>query len=228
MKLIPYYLIFFFCSKAFAQFAVIADQDGYVNIRNEAQIDSKISDTLHNGFVVYGFEPKNNWVAVDYTKNDIALQGYVYKDRIKYLSEFTKVSPNKPTATKVIFHKDSLSIYIESKVFDSRKAKFTYLKENKDIIEKINGKKFWGTDGGMPKTVYKSIKITKGQKKIDLPVNTFDDLFEPNFFFSHIYYNEKDDVLYIMSSNSDGAGAYEVVWIIEKGKYRERKIACQF
>lgn len=228
MKIIFFSVILLFSSNLFAQFAVITDNDGYANIRSEAQKGNNISDKLNNGFLVYCFTPENNWINIDYSKNNKDLNGYLYKDRIKYLSEFTKIPLIKETQTKVIFQKDSLNITIESKKFDPNVAKLTYFKNNKSQLDKINGKRFWGTDGDIPKKVYKFIKVTMRNKTIELPLDSFEDLFEPSFFNTKINYNKKDDILYIYSSNSDGAGSYEIVWIIEKGKYKERKIAYGF
>ncbi|MCR4031060.1 MULTISPECIES: hypothetical protein [Flavobacterium] len=225
---ICFFFLLLFSNAIFAQFAIIKDNDGYVNIRSEAQKGNNISDKLENGFVVYGFQPENNWIGIDYSKNNKDRSGYVYKDRIKYLSEFTKIPLIKETSTKVIFKKDSLTIVIESKKFDSKTAKLAYSKNEKSFLEKINGKKIWGTDGNIPRTTYKLITVTIGKKTLDLPKDAFDDLFEPNFSYTQINYDRKNDILYIASSNGDGAGGYELVWIIEKGRYKERKIAYGF
>lgn len=228
MKAISSILFVLFLNNAFGQFAVIKDNDGYVNIRTEASKGNNISDKLNNGFVVYCFEPKNNWINIDYSKNDKDRSGYLYKDRIQYLSEFTEIPLIKETQTKVIFKKNDITIILESQNFNSNSAKLSFLKNDKSILEKINGKLFWGTDGEIPKKAYKSITVTLGNNSIELPKNSFDDLFEPTLFKTQINYDQKSDTLYITSSNSDGAGGYEIVWIIEKGKYKERKIAYGF
>ncbi|MCV2484144.1 hypothetical protein OD917_04355 [Flavobacterium sp. SH_e] len=63
---------------------------------------------------------------------------------------------------------------------------------------------------------------------IELPKNSFDDLFEPTLFNTRAYYDTKSNILYITSSNSDGAGGYEIVLVIEKSQYKERKIVYGF
>ncbi len=212
---------------AFAQFAVIKDNDGYVNVRSEASKGNNISDQLKNGFVVYCFEPEKNWINIDYSKNNKDLSGYLYKDRVKYLSDFEKIPLVKETKTKVIFQKGDLTISIESKSFESNTAKLIFSKD-KSFLEKINGKQFWGTDGGIPKTAFKTITVAIGTKTIELPKNAFEDLFEPNLSSTRINYDKSSDTLYISSTNSDGAGSYELVWIIEKGQYKERKVTHGF
>ncbi|KAF2081293.1 SH3 domain-containing protein [Flavobacterium sharifuzzamanii] len=224
------FLLFIILStiSAFAQFAVIKDNDGFVNIRTEASIGNNISDQLKNGFVVYCFEPAKNWINIDYSKNNKDLSGYLYKDRVKYLSDFEKIPLVKETKTKVVFQKADITISIESKNFQSNTAKLSYFKDSKSIVEKINGKHFWGTDGEIPKTTFKSITITIGSQTIELPKNAFEDLFEPNLFRTQINYDKNSNALYISSSNSDGAGSYELAWVIEKGQYKERKVAYGF
>ncbi|MEN2414942.1 hypothetical protein [Flavobacterium mesophilum] len=227
MKSISFYFMLLISCKSFAQFAVIKDNDGYVNIRTTASKGSNISDKLNNGFVVYCFSPESNWINIDYSKNDKYKNGYLYKDRIKYLSEFEKIPLIKETPDKVIFQKDSLNFLIESKKFDSKTAKLTFSKD-KSFLQRINGRQFWGTDGDIPKTTYKSITIIIGKNTIEIPSRDLEDLFEPTLFNTKINYDKKSDTIYITSSNSDGAGGYEIVWIIEKGRYKERKIAYGF
>jgi len=41
---------------SFAQFAIVADKDGFSNIRDSAGLESKVVDTLHNGHFVYCFK----------------------------------------------------------------------------------------------------------------------------------------------------------------------------
>jgi len=227
MKKIYFFSVILFSSSLFAQFAVIKDNDGYVNVRSEASKGNNISDQLKNGFLVYCFEPEKNWINIDYSKNNKDLGGYLYKDRVKYLSEFANVPLIKETKTNVVFKKDDLTISIESKNFESNTAKLTFSKD-KSFLEKINGKHFWGTDGRIPKTTFKSITITIGSQTIELPKNAFEDLYEPSLFNTKVNYDKSSNTLYISSSNSDGAGGYELVWVIEKGQYKERKVTYGF
>ncbi len=227
MRTIFFLSAILFSANLFAQFAIIKDNDGYVNVRTEAVKGNNISDQLKNGFVVYCFEPEKNWINIDYSKNSKDLSGYLYKDRIKYLSDFEKIPLVKETKTNVVFKKDNLEISIESKNFESNTAKLNFSKD-KSFLEKINGKRFWGTDGRIPKTTFKSITITIGTQTIELPKNAFEDLYEPNLFRTQINYDKSSNTLYISSSNSDGAGGYELAWVIEKGQYKERKVAYGF
>lgn len=80
MKKIYFILLLFSFSSCYPQFAVIKDQDGYVNVRSSTKVSNNVSDKLNNGFIVYYFEPKGNWANIDYKKNEKELNGYIYKD----------------------------------------------------------------------------------------------------------------------------------------------------
>ena len=67
MKIIASFIFTLIMSQAiFGQFAIISDKDGFVNVRNSANIGNNISEKLENGFVIYSFEPKSNWINIDY------------------------------------------------------------------------------------------------------------------------------------------------------------------
>ena len=75
-------------SYAFAQinenhfFAVINDKDGYVNVRKEANIHSKVIKKLDNNTLIFAFNynksEDGNWIYADN-------EGYIYNDIVKCL-----------------------------------------------------------------------------------------------------------------------------------------------
>jgi hypothetical protein len=79
-----------------------------------------------------------------------------------------------------------------------------------------------------PKTQYNSITVKMGNTLLELPSTAFDNLYQPTLYKTKAYYDAASHTLYIMSSNSDGAGAYEIVWEIEAGEYKNRFIAYGF
>ena len=61
-----------------------------------------------------------------------------------------------------------------------------------------------------------------------MPKKSIQNLYEPNLEYTSVNYNEKKNIVYIQSRNSDGAGSYAVIWIIEKGKLQNRFISIPF
>ena len=212
----------------FGQFGIISDKDGFVNVRSTAENGNNISDKLENGIVVYSFEPNGNWINIDYKKKGKESNGYIYKDRIKLLSNFTKIPPKSNSNDILKLENDKVKIEISATTFTKENHKLNFAKNSKTLLDKIDGSRIFGTDGNIPKRQYQSIKVKINKTTIELPDLALKNLFEPNLENHQANYDEKSDILYIYSSNSDGAGSYEVVWIIEKKKYKERFEAYGF
>ncbi|MBX2920678.1 MAG: hypothetical protein KF746_00700 [Chitinophagaceae bacterium] len=226
-----YALIFFIILlslSTYAQFAIIADQDGYVNVRTGKETGSKITDTLKNGHLIFCFENEGNRTNIDYSKNGKELNGFVYKDRYTLISSYPPVPMLKNEPNSVTLSKDSIEVVVTQKLFDRRSHKYTYFKENKTQIELIDNKKYWGTDGGMPAIEYSFIVIKTGREIFQLPEQALKNLFEPNLYNTEVNFDAENNILYIQSMNSDGAGAYHVIWKVENGIYKERYIAYGF
>lgn len=92
-------------------------------------------------------------------------------------------------------------------------------------MEKINGDEIWGTDGDVPRMQYGKAILHIGSNKVDLPI---DNLFEPNLDFTSVYIDKKNNIIYVSALNSDGAGGYAVLWIIENGKFKQRITTIPF
>ena len=226
MRTILFPILILLSNLSIAQFAIVADKDGFSNIRDSAGLGGKVVDTLHNGHFVYCFGTKENWINIDYTKRKQELNAYVYHDRVKCVSDYEKI----PTLSKYdsVFVKDSIKITISTQPFVRSKYHLTYFKDSPKYIQFINGKQYWGRDGEMPTTEYRSIRIILGNKEIVLPKAATDNLYEPSIGTAQVNYDRKNDILYIQSSNSDGAGSYKVIWRVEKGIYTDRYIAYGF
>jgi hypothetical protein len=210
------------------QFAIINDKDGNCNVRSTAESGNNITDKLENGHFVFCFEAKGNWINIDYSINNKDLNGYVYNDRLKMIDSYDGITMLSKSEDVSMYGKDSIKVTVRKLKFDKSKYRFSYYKDSKDQIELINGKHYWGKDGGVPDFAYKSITITKGNKIIELPKAAFEDLFQPTLYNTKVNYDKGNDILYIQAMNSDGAGGYEVIWRIEKGKYKDRFVAYGF
>ena len=92
----------------------------------------------------------------------------------------------------------------------------------------IDGKRVQGLDNDefLPKDHYKSITVTINGKNVPIPKSAYDDLYEIGIWDTNnfAYYDEEDDILYIIAHNGDGYLVYEVCWQIVKGEYKTRII----
>jgi hypothetical protein len=213
---------------SFGQFAIISDKDGSVNVREDGNPSSKIIDSLQNGYLIYCFENKGNWTNINYSKKSKELNGYVYKDRYKLVSNFLTIPIVTKNATSMKLKKDSIEITLTQSKFEKSNHKFKYFKDAPDQIELIDNKKYWGRDGGMPTTQFDKIILKVGQKNIILPKQATKGLYEPSLYSAEVYFDKQNNNIYITTMNSDGAGSYEVIWKIENGIYKDRLVAYGF
>ena len=230
-KLVVPFLLF--CQFVVAQaieggaFAVINDKDGYVNVRKEKSVQSKVLKKLDNNTLIFVLEydkaHDGNWIYADN-------EGYIYNDRVKWIHNFPQIDKGIARGNTIVFEGKEIQVTLATEKFDKDKHSFKYHKEYRDIIEKIDGKPFWGTDGNIPKKEYKSIEVKIRGKQVSIPKSAYSDLYESYLYteFNSVYYDKDNDILYIVADNGDGAGAYMVCWQIEKGVYKGRKVGIPF
>lgn len=227
MKLPLVLLLIAFSVSSSAQFAIVSDKNGFVNVRQTGSASSKIVDTLKTGHLIYFFEPAGNWANIDYSKMNDG-NGYIYKDRCKFISSYSKVPVTKQAANAVTLSNDSIKVTVMEEPFDRTKHALKYSKGSDKFIESVDGKMFYGTDGEMPKKQYKKIVVELGQVVITLPKEATQNLFQPIISHTQVNFDKEKNIIYIQSSNSDGAGSYEIIWKIENGVYKERFVAHGF
>ena len=230
-KLVVPFLLF--CQFVVAQvieggaFAVINDKDGYVNVRKEKSVHSKVLKKLDNNTLIFVLEydkaQEGNWIYADN-------EGYIYNDRVKWIHNFPQIAKGIAKGNTIVFEGKEIQVVLSTEKFDKSKHSFKYHKEYRDIIEKIDGKLFWGTDGNMPKREYKSIEVKIRGKQVPIPKSAYNDLHESSLYieFNSVHYDKDNDILYIVANNGDGAGSYMVCWQIEKGVYKGRKVGIPF
>ena len=227
-------LLFFLISNVvFAQaieggaFAVINDKDGYVNVRKEKSVHSKVLKKLDNNTLIFVLEYDKdyygNWIYADN-------EGYIYNDRVKWIEKLPKIAKGITKGNTIVFEGKEIQVTLSTEKFDKNKHSFKYHKEYRDIVEKIDGEPFWGTDGNMPKREYKSIEVKIRGKQVPIPKSAYNDLYESSLYieFNSVHYDKDNDILYIVANNGDGAGSYMVCWQIEKGVYKGRKVGIPF
>ena len=230
-KLVVPFLLF--CQIVVAQaieggaFAVINDKDGYVNVRKEKSVHSKVLKKLDNNTLIFVLEYDKdyygNWIYADN-------EGYIYNDRVKWIHNFPQIAKGIAKGNTIVFEGKEIQVTLSTEKFDKNKHSFKYHKEYRDIVEKIDGEPFWGTDGNMPKREYKSIEVKIRGKQVSIPQSAYNDSYESYLYteFNSVHYDKDNDILYIVANNGDGAGSYMVCWQIEKGVYKGRKVGIPF
>lgn len=212
--------------------AIIKDKDGYSNIREHASNKSTIIDTLHNDHLVYVFENEkiDDWLDVDYNINQKIHSGFIHKSRIVFLRDLPQFETSNATDTTLTLSFKDYELTMVKTKFNNVGKNIQYSKFDGEepSVNTINGKGPWGTDGNIPREMYKAIHLKSGNEILDFPSESFSDLFEPNLDLTIACYDKDTGKIFIAAGNSDGAGAYMVVWTIYKMKVIGRYTVIPF
>ncbi|RRJ92813.1 hypothetical protein EG240_02015 [Paenimyroides tangerinum] len=228
-----------FSTSIYGQFYKIVDKDGYVNLRDKPNSNSKIVSKIKSGEYVLEFDYTDNpnWMNVDFSSNnDESIGGFIHKSRLISLKDFTPINFIKTIDNVMYFENKALNIEVVISIDDfNKKVEGKYLSKKNGFLGSYKGKEIWGTDGNIPRKKYKSIVIIQKAKRFEIPTLEFENLFEPHFFkeqadsfFIDIRYDSTDDIITISSLNSDAAGAYAVLFVIKNGKLINKKTVIPF
>lgn len=188
--------------------AIIQDADGFTNVRAQPGYSSEvIHKILDNEVFWYHIEENQDWVSVFIPTNKYSIDcgakptidGYIHKSRLKPLNELQRQSSH------------ILSISYNIKPFEAQ-SRIIEIHED-GWVQYIDGRLFWGTDGEMPRNQISDVNISIGDQKIFIPQVLYEDIYECSNDFEIFI---KDNLFFIYQMNSDGAGGYELVWVISK------------
>ena len=217
-KLIVFLVCLIAWQFAIAQLAIIEDVDGYVNVRESSSVNSNIVYRLNSNEVFYydeeNYLESNEWLAVSINKNKLSIN---LDPEWKLISGFVHRSRIRPLQTLKIVTKNKFSFTVKTRKF-TRKNKF--IEERNGYMEFINGLHIWGVDGSVPYNEIKEISYKINDSLYSIPEILFQDLYNVN---DKIVVYTNNELYFVLNKNSDGAGSYEIVWVVdEKGMIRQR------
>jgi len=201
------------------QVATIQDPDGWTNVRKAPDGKSEtILKVYENEVFWYDNEEadqEQDWISIYIPKNDYCLGksepnyivGFIHKSRLLPLEKLAGYTGNDFTFEYQLSDFDSTN-----RIIDKQDGKW---------VTAIDGRPVWGRDGGFPKVQIKDIKVIVEGQKIEIHNVFFSDIFECDNEFS-IYRN--GDTYFAHQWNSDGAGAYEIVWALDKNGLKQRLV----
>jgi len=229
-------ILMLFAFTAKSQLAIINDPDGFVNVRKERSPGAGIVDRLYTGqvFLFYTENDKDEWIDVDFDNNSLKFYNQIYiKKYPKHISGFISRSrlmplenlPHKKltkfnrtlSASQAILKVDSTVLIIKTRQFNN-KGHYIHHAKGSTIVDKIDDKLPIGVDGGLPSVEISVFSLNINNKAITIPRTSFTDIYQPNIKNLNIYSDKKGNIYLYMPGNSDGAGAYDVVWIVNSSK----------
>lgn len=209
----------------FSQFATIQDKNGFVLVRSNPSQAANIKDTLFTNDLYFRFglrDPaKPDWVQVDYFKGNGKHKGagFIQESQMKPLSAFDSLARVKNEPKQVVFKKDLITVSVQAADFAMKTASKGKASE---VLANFLHKKAWGVSDFMPTAQLNGIAVTVDVRNLEIPKAAIDDLYFFHLQDLKVYYDKDAAILYILMDGADGGDRYDVLWKIEKGKYKYR------
>ncbi|HEN9551045.1 SH3 domain-containing protein [Acinetobacter baumannii] len=210
---------------SYADFGFIQDKDGYVNVRENSSLTSKVTSKLNNNEIVSCVmdERVNNFCLVNASNG---VTGFVYKNRINNFSGYTSIKLFQYSKEKAVYNDKNIivEVYAKKAILDPK-----LYKTFKGEYKYFNNKKFFGTDGTLPNNNFlqlDKIIIKSKDKKIEIGKNDIEQYFFPkngidgdkNELADFKIYYLNNNIFILNTFNNGGAAAYNIVLNIKNGK----------
>lgn len=210
---------------SYADFGFIQDKDGYVNVRENSSLTSKVTSKLNNNKIVSCVmdERVNNFCLVNASNG---VTGFVYKNRINNFSGYTSIKLYQYSKEKAIYNDKNIivDVYAKKAILDPK-----LYKTFKGEYKYFNNKKFFGTDGTLPNNDFlqlDKIIVKNKDKKIEIGKNDIEQYFFPkngidsnkNELADFKIYYLNNNIFILNTFNNGGAAAYNIVLNIKNGK----------
>jgi hypothetical protein len=157
-----------------------------------------------------------------------SVMNYMWNGNAFTISNLSELRCSFQNKRSIVFKEHRLLVSVEIDTFISSGHHLEY--SGKELY-KIDGNHFWGTDGTIPNSEISLILIILNNDSISIPVNAYNDLFNPNLCYTEankiqcyttLFRSKNKKRMYLTMLNSDGAGAYFVCWVFQNGKYLTR------
>lgn len=208
-----------------ADFGLIQDKDGYVNVRENSSLSSKVTSKLNNNEIVSCVmdEETSNFCLVNANNGTT---GFVYKNRINNFSGYTSIKLSQYSREKVIYSDKNIivEVYAKKAILDPK-----LYKTFKGEYKYFNDKKFFGTDGSLPDNNFLQLdKIIVKEKNNRTEISRSE--LEQYFFLKDGIDGDKNELadfkiyylnnnIYILNTfNNGGTAAYNIVLNMKNGK----------
>lgn len=210
---------------SYADFGFIQDKDGYVNVRGNSSLNSKVTSKLNNNEIVSCVmdEGTNNFCLVNASNG---VTGFVYKNRVNNFSGYNSIKLSQYSREKSVYNDKNIivEVYAKKAILDPK-----LYKTFKGECKYFNNKKFFGTDGTLPNNNFlqlDKIIIKSKDMKIEIGKNDIEQYFFPkngidgdkNELADFKIYFLNNNIFILNTFNNGGAAAYNIVLNIKNGK----------
>ncbi|MGK8802743.1 SH3 domain-containing protein [Acinetobacter seifertii] len=214
-----------FIENSYADFGFIQDKDGYVNVRENPSLNSKVTSKLNNNEIVSCVmdEETNNFCLVNASNGEI---GFVYRNRINNFSGYTSIKLSQYSREKAVYSDKNIIVeaYAKKAILDPK-----LYKTFKGEYKYFNDKKFFGTDGSLPDNNFlqlDKIIVKDKDNRIEISRAELEQYFFPkdgidggkNELADFKIYYLNNNIFILNTFNDGGTAAYNIVLNVKNGK----------
>lgn len=211
-------------------YVIIQDNnDSTVNVREKESLHASVLAKVPNGTPMScSFDNSNNhnFCFVRFGEHTKISTGYIYKNKLVFLDNdksFNKIPLSKSDLYSAIYKHNEIIVNIKLAAPKLKNKDFSWhtTKDGAPILM-YQHQRVYGTDNEITDSVfvYSSIDIDINGSNYSIPLTKCSGLFIPTYFVENqlvfkyisIYHNVKDNLMYIFSTQSDGAAIYTVVF----------------
>ena len=134
---------------------------------------------------------------------------------VEYLEE--NLSEDKSPLDSITIEKsengNDFSFTIVLEYFDTTSHDISNIREGL-----IDGKDFWGTDGDVPAKQIKKFLLKINNERINIDPDIYKNFYNPRIDPTSMgaFWGNNYESVFVFMNGSDGAGAYSVVWSLQK------------
>lgn len=230
--------IFLLFAKVYqAQLCIINDKDGYSNVREKPDQNSKIIGKIveHQAFAIDSYvqdeeNKSKDWIAVKFPINinknvgftkfeDEEKSGYIHKSRLVELEKLPKFEKNELNSDKVIHQNKDFEVIIETQAFKKSGHKITQTDNGLFLIDGEKAFPYYGGDT----TEIKNITVKSKNITYNFPKITFKNLMRTDAKNS-VVYNGNNGEFYIVFNAGDGGDSYNIIFCVKDNRLISRTI----
>ena len=216
----------------YADFGLIQDKDGYVNVRELADLSSKVISKQKNGEIVSCVDDiVNNFCFIN---SSSGVNGYIYNNRINRFDSYNKIKLKKYDVKTVLYRNSLYTVEISSKDADLNSKNYSKSLKGSELYSLYKGKAFYGTDGDLPTVNFlqlNRIVVKIQEQKIIINSDQLENYFFPkdglsskNELADFQIYQKNNDLYIINSLSSGGAAQYNIALHIKDGKLMKNSV----
>ena len=109
------------------------------------------------------------------------------------------------------------TLILKTKAFDPSRHRVGSKKVGELLVTTVDGRAALGTDGSVPNVEIESFRFILDGREVRVPRGLYSDCFDPGTDGRLVLkFGQDAESVFVFMHGSDGAGVYDVVWVLRK------------